>query len=200
MKKTLKYLTHLGSLVPLVWLGYDFFTRNLSVNPIQELTLRTGKTALILLLLSLAITPVKTITGWNAILPLRKLLGLYSALYATVHFSIFVGLDYFFSWELISQAVAEKPFVMMGFAAFLILTVLAVTSTAGWKRRLKKRWKPLHRAVYFAGIFVVVHFLWSVKSDIREPVLYAGVLTILLLLRLPPVRRAVVRLRSASGS
>ncbi len=139
---------------------------------------------------------MRIITGYSKLLPLRKIFGLYAALYAVIHFSIFVGLDYFFSWELIKQAIVEKPFVTMGFGAFLILAALSITSTKGWKRRLKKKWKPLHRSVYFAGIFVIVHFLWSVKSDIREPLIYGGILALFLLIRLPVVRKAVINLRS----
>ncbi|HKJ68501.1 MAG TPA: sulfoxide reductase heme-binding subunit YedZ, partial [bacterium] len=101
MKRLIRYGTHVGSLIPLGWLVYDFVMQNLSFNPIQDLTLRTGKPALILLVLSLAITPVKILTGQSLLLPLRKIFGMYAAFYATVHLSIFVGLDYFFDWALI---------------------------------------------------------------------------------------------------
>ncbi len=197
MKKAIRYAAHLGSLIPLGWLVYDYLMQNLSFNPIQELTIRTGKTALVLLVLSLAVTPVKILTGSNLLLPLRRILGLYAALYAVIHFSIFVGLDYFFDWTLIKQAIVEKPFVMVGFAGFLILAILAITSTKGWKRRLRKKWKPLHRTAYAAGVLVVIHFLWAVKSDIREPLVFGAVLGVLLVLRLPFVRRYVGNVRKS---
>lgn len=197
MRRMIKPLAHLGGLIPLGLLIGVVLTGNLSVNPIQDLTLRTGKAALILLVSSLAVTPVKMITSWNWLLPARKICGLYAAFYALLHFSVFVGLDYFFSWELIKQAIAEKPFVLVGFLAFLVLAVLAITSTKGWKRRLKKRWKPLHRLVYLAGVLVVFHFLWLVKSDIREPAVYGAVVGVLLILRLPVVREFFVGLRRA---
>ncbi|MCH7495023.1 MAG: ferric reductase-like transmembrane domain-containing protein [Candidatus Marinimicrobia bacterium] len=141
--------------------------------------------------MSLSVSPLVFITGKNYLSPLRKLLGLYSALYATLHFSIFVGLDYFFDWELISDAIIEKPYVLAGFSAFLILSVMAITSTKGWKRRLKKKWKPLHRFVYLAGFLVVLHYVWLVKSDIREPLAYGFVIGLLLTLRIPRIRSLV---------
>ncbi|HKJ68239.1 MAG TPA: ferric reductase-like transmembrane domain-containing protein, partial [bacterium] len=111
--------------------------------------------------------------------------------------SIFVGLDYFFDWALIQQAIVEKSFVLVGFAGFIILAALAVTSTRGWKRRLKKKWKPLHRSVYLAGVLVILHYIWLVKSDIREPLIYGGILVFLLAFRIPVVRNVVVRFRQS---
>lgn len=197
LTRLFKYLAHAGSLFSLAWLLFDFSTQNLSVNPIQDLTLRTGKTALILLLLSLTITPLTTATGIRTLIPLRKIFGLYSAFYATLHFGIFVGLDYFFDWKLISEAIIEKPYVLVGFSGFIILAILAVTSTNGWKRRLKKRWKAVHKMVYAAGILVVFHYLWVVKSDIREPLVYGVILGVLLLMRLPVVQSYLVKVRNA---
>ena len=188
MKRLLKPVVHFGSLIPLVLLINDWIIDSLTANPIQYLTLKTGKTALILITMSLAVSPIIFITGKNYLSPLRKLLGLYSALYAALHFSIFVGLDYFFDWELISSAIIEKPYVLAGFSAFLILSVMAITSTKGWKRRLKKKWKPLHRFVYAAGILVVLHYVWLVKSDIREPLAYGFVIGLFLTLRIPRIR------------
>jgi len=199
LRGAIKPLAHLGGLIPLGLLIGAVLTHNLSVNPIQDLTLRTGKAALILLVVSLSVTPVKLVTGWSWLLPARKICGLYAAFYAFLHFSVFVGVDYFFSWELIKQAIAEKPFVLVGFLAFLVLAVLAITSTRGWKRRLKKRWKPLHRLVYLAGVLVVFHFLWLVKSDIREPATYGVIVGLLLLVRLPLVRNFVTGLRKAEA-
>lgn len=191
MKRLLKPVVHFGCLIPLALLINDWISDSLTANPIQYLTHETGKTALILITMSLSVSPIIFITGKNYLSPLRKLLGLYSALYATLHFSIFVGLDYFFDWELISDAIIEKPYVLAGFSAFLILAVMAITSTKGWKRRLKKKWKPLHRFVYLAGFLVILHYVWLVKSDIREPLAYGFVIGLFLTLRIPRIRGLV---------
>ena len=195
MKRLLKLVVHFGSLIPLALLINDWMSDSLTANPIQYLTHETGKTALILLTMSLAVSPLVFITGKNYRSPMRRLLGLYSAMYASLHFSIFVGLDYFFDWELISDAIIEKPYVLAGFSAFLILSVMAITSTKGWKRRLKKKWKPLHRFVYVAGFLAVFHYVWLVKSDIREPLAYGFAIGVLLVLRIPRIRRFISRWR-----
>ncbi|MCG8349144.1 MAG: sulfoxide reductase heme-binding subunit YedZ [Chloroflexales bacterium] len=193
-KHWLQLTVHVGALAPLTLLIWDFTQDNLTFNPIQEITLRTGKVALILLVMTLACTPLHTVLGWKRILSLRKPLGLYAFLYASLHFLVFVGLDYTFDPVLIGQAIIEKRYVLLGLAALLLLTPLAITSTRGWMRRLGKNWKRLHRLVYLAGILAVLHYVWLVKSDIREPFVYGAGLAVLLILRLPPVRRAVSRL------
>jgi sulfoxide reductase heme-binding subunit YedZ len=123
------------------------------------------------------------------------MLGLFAFFYAAIHFTIFVGFDYGLSWTLIQEAIIEKRYALVGFAAFLILLPLALTSTRGWQKRLKKGWKRLHQLVYAAGILVIIHFVWLVKSDIREPLIWGGILAVLLLLRVPPIRRAASGLR-----
>lgn len=195
MRSFLTVIVHVGSLFPLFWLGYDWFFNNLTVNPIQDLTFRTGKPALILLTAALAITPLKTFTGWHMISGFRRTFGLYSAFYASLHLSVFIGLDYFFDWELILETIIEKPYILVGFAAFCILSTLAFTSTKGWKKRLGKNWRRLHLLVYLAGALVVLHFVWLVKSDIREPVVYGIIMSFLMLLRFPFFRRNMARLR-----
>lgn len=182
-------LVHLGSWAPLALLVIDYFRVNLTVNPIQEVTFRTGKTALVLLVLSLACTPLNTVFKVRPALKARRALGLYAFMYASLHFLIFIGLDYQFDLELIREGVFEKRFALVGFAAFLILIPLAITSTKGWKRRLGKKWKRLHQLVYLAGLLVVVHYVWLVKSDIRVPLAYGGVVVLLLVARIPGVRR-----------
>ena len=186
---------HFGSLTPLVVIIWDFWHDELTVNPIQEATLLTGWYALILLILSLACTPLNTFLGWRWVIPLRKWLGLYAFMYAAVHFLIFTVLDYGLDLSLIWAELAEKRFVLVGFAAFLILIPLAITSTKGWMRRLGKKWKRLHYGVYLAAILVIVHFVWLVKADIRRPLLYGAVVALLLAFRLPPVRRWIAKLR-----
>lgn len=185
----LQWLTHLGAWVPLAVLIWDYFTDNLTFNPIQDITFRTGRTALVLLVLSLACTPLNTYFGFREALKLRRPLGLYAFMYASLHFLIFVGLDYGFDLELLQEAIFEKRYALVGFAAFLILLLLALTSTKGWQRRLGHAWKHLHRLVYVAALLVIVHFVWLVKSDYRRPLAYGAVIVVLLLLRLGYVKR-----------
>ncbi|MBK9712278.1 MAG: sulfoxide reductase heme-binding subunit YedZ [Kouleothrix sp.] len=194
-KHWLRVATHIGALVPFVVLIWDFLNNQLTANPIQEATFRTGKTALILLALSLACTPLNTVFGLKQVLPLRRPLGLYAFFYVCVHLLIFAVVDYGLDLELIQQAIVEKRYVLVGFTAFLLLLPLAVTSTKGWMRRLGKRWKKLHRLVYLAAPLAVVHFVWLVKADIREPLTYGAAVAALLLLRTPRVRRALTSLR-----
>lgn len=187
----LRILTHVGALLPLALLIWDYWQGRLTVNPIQDITFRTGKYALVLLVLSLACTPLNTLLGFKSVLRVRRALGLYAFMYVSFHFLTFVGLDYVFDLALIREAIFEKRYALVGFAAFLILLPLAITSTKGWMRRLGKYWKRLHRWVYLAALLAVVHFTWLVKSDIREPLLYGAVVVILLILRISGVRRVV---------
>ena len=149
---------HIAASAPLALLVVAALTDNLTVNPIQAATLRTGKTAMILLVLSLACTPANTVFGFTQAIRVRRALGLYAFLYAAVHFSIFFGIDYGFDVGLIWLELAEKRYILVGVAALLILIPLAVTSTKGWQRRLKKTWKQLHQWVYAAGVLVIVHY------------------------------------------
>jgi sulfoxide reductase heme-binding subunit YedZ len=183
-----RHLVHPLSLFPLLWLIWDGFTGRLSVNPIQDLTLRTGEAALILLVACLACTPLNLFTGWKWPLGLRKPLGLYSFFYVVLHLLIFVALDYGLDLALIGAAVVEKRYVLAGFAAFLLLLPLALTSTRGAQRRLKRNWKMLHRLIYPAAILAVLHFLWLSKVW-REPAIYLIIVLVLLAVRLPAVRR-----------
>jgi methionine sulfoxide reductase heme-binding subunit len=185
----LQWLTHLGALAPLAVLLWLYFTDGLTVNPIQDITFRTGKAALVLLVLSLACTPLNTLFGWREALKLRRPLGLYAFLYVCLHFLTFIGLDYGFDLELLQEAIFEKRFALVGFTAFLILIPLALTSTKGWQKRLGKAWKTLHKGVYLAASLAVVHYVWLVKSDVREPLAYGAVVAALLLVRLPAVKR-----------
>lgn len=181
-------ITHAGAILPFLILVWDFANNNLTINPIQEITLRTGKTALVLLVLSLAVTPVNLVFGFRQVIRLRKWLGLYAFFYALIHFLIFIGLDYGFNWAYIREALFEKRFALVGFAAFLLMLPLAITSTKGWQKRLGKRWKALHRLVYLAAILVITHYVWLVKSDYRQPLLFGAIVIILLGVRFPAVR------------
>lgn len=200
MTRWLKWGVHVAALTPLAVILILAWQGRLTANPIQDITLRTGQTALVLLVLSLSITPLYTAFTIKELLPLRRRLGLYAFFYAVLHFLIFIGLDYGFDPELLKEAIFEKRYALVGFAAFLILLPLAVTSTKGWMRRLGKRWKALHRWVYAAAVLVIVHYVWLVKSDIRTPLLYGAVVAILLILRAPAVARRVRQLRQARRS
>ena len=187
---------HVAALAPLAVLIAAALTDNLTVNPIQAATLRTGKTAMILLVLSLACTPANAVFGFTQAIKVRRALGLYAFLYAAVHFSIFLGVDYRFDVGLIWLELAEKRYILVGAAALLILIPLAVTSTKGWQRRLKKNWKKIHRWVYVAAILVIFHYVWVQKADITQPLIWGAILGLLLVFRIPVVRRQVVQLRS----
>ncbi len=195
----LRIVTHLGALIPLAQLLWDAHIDNLTFNPIQEITYRTGKSALIMLLLSLACTPLNTVFGLKQVLPLRRPLGLYAFAYAALHLGIFVYLDYGLDPELIREAIVEKRYVLVGFTAFLLLTPLAITSTKGSMRRLGKHWKQLHRLVYLAAPLVILHYVWLVKADVRKPLAYGAVVALLLLLRTPAVRRRITRFRQQAA-
>jgi sulfoxide reductase heme-binding subunit YedZ len=194
----LQVATHVAALTPLVWLLWDTWQGNLTVNPIADITSRTGKTALLLLVLSLAVTPANTVFGWRRLIPSRRPLGVYACLYALLHFLTFTVLDYGLDPLLLQEAIFEKKYALVGFTAFLILLPLALTSTQGWMKRLGKRWKQLHKLVYLAAVLVVVHFVWLVKADIAEPVAWGAVIALLLALRIPSIRRTVSRRRTAA--
>lgn len=191
----LRLIVHIGAGLPLAWIVFDALTNHLGVEPIREIILRTGKTALILLILSLACTPFNSLLHFRAALHVRRALGLYAFFYALGHFFMFVVIDYALDWQLLQDALLEKPYALVGFAAFLILLPIAITSTKAWMKRLKQKWTLLHRGVYFAALLVIVHFVWLVKLDVREPLAYGAVIVLLLIARLAPVRRLANRLR-----
>jgi sulfoxide reductase heme-binding subunit YedZ len=189
-------LANIGSMAPLLWLLWDQLQDNLSINPIDDYTDRTGSTAIILLLLSLAVTPVQTVTGWRKVSTIRKSLGLWAFAYAVLHMLVFVGLDYGFSLEFILlDGLPSKPYILVGLSALLILLPLALTSTKGMQKRLGKNWKKLHRWVYAAGLLAVIHYIWVAKVAFGEPTLYAIILGVLLAARLPTVRKWLSGLR-----
>jgi methionine sulfoxide reductase heme-binding subunit len=197
------FIVHVISWLPLLWLLFDYFSGNLTVNPIQAATIRTGKYALIWLVLSLVCTPLNSLFGWRRALQLRRPLGLYTFLYAAVHVFIFVAIDYAFAWSLLLSEVAVKPYIIVGLSAFTILFLLALTSFRWWMRRLGKNWKRLHRLVYLAAVLAIVHYAWAAKGDVLQlsgdtvqPFAFGLAVALLLLVRLPIVRQSVQRLRS----
>jgi sulfoxide reductase heme-binding subunit YedZ len=186
----------------LVILVFQFFTDNLTANPIQALEQRTGRHALTLLVLSLACTPLNTLFKWNELLKRRRAIGLYAFLYAVIHVLIFLHLDYGLAWSLIAQTIFEKPFIVMGVISFLLLIPLAWTSFDIWKKRLGKTWKRIHQTVYLIAPLVVLHYAWSKKGDffalqgeILRPLIYGLVVVLFLILRIPQVRKAAASLR-----
>lgn len=186
-----RVLLHAAALAPLAVLVWDAAHGNLTANPIREVQLRTGRYAMFTLAASLACTPLGNIIRTKTLLALRRTLGLYAFAYASLHFLNFAGLDYGFNLALMWPDIYEKRYAIAGFAAFLCLLPLAVTSTRGWAQRLGRNWSRLHRLVYLAAALAVVHFLWQVKADARVPLVYAAALTILLLMRLPPIKKLV---------
>lgn len=195
-KNWLRISVHIGVWIPLAVILFDTFTNQLGPEPIRAIILSTGKAALTLLILSLACTPANTLFGFRQALTVRRALGLYAFMYASFHLMMFVGVDYAFDLRLLYDAIFERPYALVGFAAFLILLPIAITSTKGWMKRLGQRWTQLHRGVYIAAMLVIVHFVWLVKLDVREPLTYGAMVAALLALRLPPIRQIISRLRS----
>ena len=190
MQKLAKPATFAVCLAPFLWLGFRAWSGRLSVNPIEDITLTTGIWALRFLVISLAITPVRRITGWNRLVQYRRMLGLFAFFYATLHVATYVVLDLFFAWDLIFADILTRPFITAGMVAFVTLVPLALTSTRGWIRRLGRRWQLLHRLVYVSAIAAAVHYLWKVKVVIGSPVYYAAIVAGLLLFRLAWALRA----------
>jgi sulfoxide reductase heme-binding subunit YedZ len=186
---------HIGALIPLAVLIWDTLHDQLTANPIQALEDRTGVTALVILVLSLACTPVMSLLGIKQVVKLRRPLGLYGFMYAALHVSIFLVLDYGLDLQLILGDLAQKPYILVGSLAILLLIPLAITSTKGWMKRLGKRWRQLHMLVYLIVPLVVAHYYWVVKADVRVPLQYATVVGLLLVVRIPNVRRFFVNLR-----
>jgi sulfoxide reductase heme-binding subunit YedZ len=171
-------------LLPLAALVWDFAFDGLGAEPVESITHRTGQWALRMLLLSLAVTPLRRLFGWAFLVPHRRALGLLSFSYATLHFATYLILDLELRLGELAHDVWERPYITMGASALLLLLPLAITSTRGWMRRLGRRWGKLHRLVYPAAIAALLHFLWSVKADLQEPLVYAGIGALLLGFRL----------------
>ncbi len=180
MPRLIKAVVFASSLVPAALLARGLYTGNLGVNPAEMLQLETGIWALRFLLASLAITPLRRLSGWNRLVQYRRMLGLFAFFYATLHLLTYVVLDRYFDWAGIVEDVAKRPFITLGMLAFSLLLPLALTSTRGWIRRLGRKWQTLHRLVYFAAIAASLHFIWKVKVVIGEPVYYAVIVAVLL--------------------
>lgn len=174
-----------AGLLPLLMLVSAGLRDALGANPIEYITRATGDWTLRLLLLTLAVTPLRQLTGWHWLVRLRRMLGLYAFFYACLHLTTYVWLDQFFDWPGMLKDIAKRPFVTLGFAAFVLMLPLAATSANAMIRRLGGRaWQRLHRAVYAVAVLGVAHYWWLVKKDLTEPILYASVLGMLFALRL----------------
>lgn len=180
-RRTGKILVFTLSLVPLSWLAWRAYNQRLTANPIEFITHYTGDWTLRFIVFTLCVTPLRKILNRPDLIRYRRMIGLFAFFYGCLHFLTYLVVDKFFDWNEILTDIGKRTYITVGFTGFLILVALAVTSTAGWIRRLGgKRWQLLHRLIYLAVIAGVVHYYWSVKSDVRQPIFY-GVLAALLL-------------------
>ena len=199
--KWMKVAVFLLCLVPLGMLVSDALKGNLTANPIEYVTHRTGDWILRFLVITLAITPLRKILRLPALVRYRRMLGLFAFFYACLHFSIWIGVDKFFDWTEMLKDVEKRRFITVGFAAFVLMIPLAITSTKGWiGRQGGDRWQLLHRAVYLSAILGVIHYWWQVKSDIRKPLEYACMVGILLAWRLGAWLYVRLRPNAATGA
>lgn len=190
LKRNLKPLVFLLCLAPLAALIWRGVVDGLGANPVEAITHHTGLWALRLLMATLALTPLRLLTGWSGVLRYRRMVGLFAFCYALLHFITYLWLDQHFAWGDIAADILERPYITMGFSALVILVPLAATSTNAMVRRLgARRWLRLHKLVYVSGLLGALHFLWLVKADIREPVLYLALFVMLMALRTPTLRR-----------
>ncbi len=195
MIRFLKVAVFIACLLPLAWLLWKFFGPTpgdmstwgvgLGANPIEKITHTTGDWTLRFLLITLAITPLRKLLGVPALIKFRRMFGLFAFFYTSLHFTTYIWLDKFFNLHEMLADIAKRKFITVGFTAFLLLIPLALTSTAGWIRRLGgKRWQALHRLIYVSALAGVIHYLWLVKADIRKPLIYGAILAVLLLYRI----------------
>jgi methionine sulfoxide reductase heme-binding subunit len=193
-----------AALIPAGYLAWGAVNDALGANPIEYITRETGTWTLRFLVLTLAVTPVRRLTGWNWLVRFRRMIGLFAFFYGSLHFLTYIWLDQFFDLPGIVADVVKRPYITVGFTGFTLMLPLALTSTTGWIRRLGgKRWQALHRLVYVSAVCGVVHYLWLVKADITRPVRYGMVVAVLLLARIAwawSSRRAVLVRQSAAAS
>ena len=202
-----KAVVHALALLPLALLGWRAWQVGsgadidaLGADPVAAIEHTLGLWALRLLLVTLAVTPLRQLLGQPLLLRFRRMLGLWTFAYASLHFSAWLVLDLRGWWALVPVEIAERPYITVGFAAWLLLLPLALTSTRGWMRRLGRNWGRLHRLVYAVAVLAVLHFWWVVKADVREPLLYAAILAALLGWRLAWRRRRAATAPPASAS
>lgn len=184
MRKAIKPLVFVLSLGPAFYLLYLGLTNDLGINPAETLQLETGTWALRFLVATLAITPARRLTGWNRLIQYRRMVGLFAFFYAFAHVLTYLILDQSFALDQMMADVFKRPFITMGFIAFVLMIPLALTSTKGWIRRLGRRWQSLHRLIYVSGVAAAVHYIWKVKVALGPPVYYAVAIALLLGFRL----------------
>jgi methionine sulfoxide reductase heme-binding subunit len=183
--KWTKVVVFVACLIPLASLVWRGFHNDLSADPITFITHRTGDWILRFLIITLAITPLRKLLHLPQLIRFRRMMGLFAFFYVCLHFTTWIWLDHNFAWAELWKDVLKRPFITVGFTGFILLIPLAVTSTAGWIRRLGgKRWQMLHRLVYVTAVCGVIHYYWLVKSDVREPIFYGSLVAILLAWRL----------------
>lgn len=193
IRRVIKPVVWAAALTPAALLLGKFLRDDLGPNPIETITNWTGYTTLVLLTITLAVTPLRRLTGWNPLVQLRRLIGLFAFFYVCLHLATYVVLDLFFDFSLVVEDIIERPYITVGFTAFVLLIPLAATSTKKMIRRLGRRWQLLHRLIYVIVPLGVLHFYWKVKADTREPWVFAAIVAVLLLFRLPWVSRALAR-------
>ena len=170
-------------LMPLAWMVWQAVNQLLGSNPVEELLHLSGGWALRFILIVLAVTPLRKLTGWTVVLRFRRMLGLFAFFYASGHFSVYLLLDLGMDFSFGVEDIIKRPYITVGFTALVLLVPLAVTSTKGMMRRLGRNWKRLHKLVYLIGILGVVHYIWLIKADLLEPLIYAAVLLLLFAIR-----------------
>ncbi len=199
IREVIRWVSHAGAILPLAVLIVDYLTSNLTANPIQTAEQRTGKIAIIVLIIMLAVTPIQIIHRTILLSGMKKRLGLYAFFYACVHLFIFLGLDFGLNWHSIYLQIIQKTFILPGLIAFTILLAMAITSFQWWKRKLARNWKRLHRLVYLAAILILLHYALAQKGDVMQlrgnlvqPVIWGLITILLLLLRLPWVKKVIL--------
>lgn len=177
----LKVIVFLLALVPLSKLGYLAFSNALGANPIEKITRTTGYWTLTFLVITLTVTPLRRLSGWNWLVRFRRMMGLFAFFYGCLHFLTYLVVDQFFDWDSIVKDIVKRPYITVGFPAFLLMLPLALTSTQAMMRRLGgKRWQTLHRLVYVCAMGGVVHYWWLVKKDLTNPIIFASLVALLL--------------------
>lgn len=185
----IKRIIFILSLWPLLSIGINIFQNNLGANPVEFIERHFGEWTLIYLCLTLSMTPLRNITGTAQWILYRRMLGLFTFFYATIHLLCYLGIDYQFAWLDIKNDIVKHRYVLLGFLSWLLLLPLALTSSDHMIRKLKMNWKRLHRLIYLIAILGILHFIWLVKKDITEPLIYGSIIFILFLLRLNVFKR-----------
>jgi sulfoxide reductase heme-binding subunit YedZ len=197
VSRLLKPAIFIAALVPLALLVWNALHDGLGANPVEAITFATGDWGLRFLLITLSVTPLRRITGWQVLVRVRRMLGLFAFFYICLHFLTYLVLDAFFDLRYILEDITDRTYITLGFTSFLLLMTLAATSTDAMVRRLGgRRWRRLHKLAYVAATGGVLHFLWLVKADLREPLIYLGILLVLFVARIPAVAQRLTKVRA----